>query len=61
MFGKLRLLEVGAGNTLPRFNPRVRGTCLVSVESSEATLRTDSCTKRSFNPRVRGTCLVSRL
>ncbi len=38
------------------FNPRVRGTCLVS-KGNLARIATRKVA--SFNPRVRGTCLVS--
>jgi hypothetical protein len=67
MFGKLSL-RMTARVWFPRwrFNPRVRGTCLVSSRpagSSPAAPRRRSppgCTTGCFNPRVRGTCLVRR-
>ncbi len=39
-----------------RFNPRVRGTCLVSGHRSHVALHLAHPYR--FNPRVRGTCLV---
>ncbi len=40
-----------------RFNPRVRGTCLVRQAKAKADKQAEQAD--SFNPRVRGTCLVS--
>ncbi len=60
MFGKPRRGHLGLGKPewpSYRFNPRVRGTCLVS--SLPSTVMLQYADQSGFNPRVRGTCLVS--
>ncbi len=57
MFGKagLEARKGLEGKIATRFNPRVRGTCLVRPH---AALALAGVHLRGFNPRVRGTCLV---
>ncbi len=56
MFGKFKV-EKGRTTVVLnwRFNPRVRGTCLVSSHMRLHHMHVEE----RFNPRVRGTCLVS--
>ncbi len=57
MFGKKRCsMFHGFKLRSDRFNPRVRGTCL--VRSGRRGFRVGCGEDPSFNPRVRGTCLV---
>ncbi len=58
MFGKrLLLVNLWLRLCVCSFNPRVRGTCLVSYYVDR--VEYDYVVLRGFNPRVRGTCLVS--
>ncbi len=56
MFGKCIMDPDKTCIACKSFNPRVRGTCLVSYA---APLCISQAQSSSFNPRVRGTCLVS--
>ncbi len=58
MFGKaIEIADMDILNLDGCFNPRVRGTCLVS--RGRGLKNRGVVLVSSFNPRVRGTCLVS--